>query len=167
MAAEVAAVLLPRRDERTSLTLVDDRSAGGRERESPAGALGTAVHEGPRAWRAAPLAEWRRQARERSEADGAHPIADDGADGTTLWYDDGEGFVRSFVVIMNSGGREAESGPLATAARPRRTASACSSVSGEPMSCHSPGTCHVYTDVRVWSHSTNRPGWSGLLPSAR
>ena len=89
MAARSRRVLLPRRDERTCLTLVDDRSAGGRERESPAGALGTAVH-GPRARRAAPLAEWRRQARERSEADGAHPIADDGADGTTLWQDDGE-----------------------------------------------------------------------------
>ena len=47
--SEVAApVFLPRRDERTCPALVDDRSASGREREPPAGALGTAVH-GPRA----------------------------------------------------------------------------------------------------------------------
>lgn len=43
---------------------------------------------------------------------------------------------------------------------------ASSRVSFDPISNHKPGTRQVYTGVRVYSHCTNLPGWSGLFPSA-
>jgi len=45
--------------------------------------------------------------------------------------------------------------------------SASASVSLEPTSNHRPGTRQAYTGTRGYSHSTNRPGWSGLFPPSR
>jgi hypothetical protein len=42
--------------------------------------------------------------------------------------------------------------------------SASASVSLDPTSNHRPGTRQAYTGTRGYSHSTNRPGWSGLFP---
>src|SRR5216684_2760922 len=58
------AVLLPGADERLRPCVVENRPAGRREAEPPAGALGTTPHW-PRTGRAAPLAHGRREPNER------------------------------------------------------------------------------------------------------
>ncbi len=60
-----------------------------------------------------------------------------------------------------------ETVPIVCQLAREKTALASASDSCEPMSYHVPGTSHVYTGICGYIHWISRPGWSGLLPSAR
>ena len=77
------AVLLPDPHERTRARVVHDRGARARERETPSRALGAAPH-GPRAWRAAALADRRHEANEAVAAVSAERRTRARADGAAL-----------------------------------------------------------------------------------